>query len=186
MKSGLEITGGEKRGHKIRVPKGIRPTQGVVKRSLFDSLGEWIRGKRVLELFAGSGAVGFEALSRGADFVVFVDRARASQVAIFENAQKLGYRDRIWFRKEKADKALRALSAEGAQFDLIFADPPYQVEDLQKVLDLVAQVLAPDGIFVLELGHKTPVPKVPGLVHLREIRHGETVLHFYGHLSGDL
>lgn len=186
MKPGLEITGGEKRGHKIRVPKGIRPTQGVVKRSLFDALGDWVQGKRMLELFAGSGAVGFEALSRGAHFVVFVDRARASQIAVFENAQKLGYRDRIWFRREKADKALRALAAEGARFDLIFADPPYQIRDLEKVLDLIAGVLAPEGLFVLELGHKTPAPRVPGLEHFREIRHGETVLHFYRHLSRDL
>ncbi len=187
MKKGLEIQGGAKRGHKIKAPRGIRPTRALLKRSLFDRLGEWIVGVRMLELFAGSGAVGLEALSRGAESVVFVDNSRQSFLAIKENIDRLGYKGRAVVIKSRVDRALRDMASRGEKFDFIFADPPYKMVQLERILELVAEVLDEDGVFVLETHKKTPAPACAGLTLKKEARIGDTILRFYHrNLSGDI
>ena len=187
MKKGLEIQGGSRKGHKIKAPKGIRPTRALLKRSLFDRLGSWIVGVRMLELYAGSGAVGLEALSRGADSVLFVENSRQAALTIKENIKFLGYSDRARVIKGKVEKALRELAANGEKFDFVFADPPYKFTRLEELLELVADVLSEDGVFVLETHKKTPPPKSRKLKLQKEARIGDTILRFYHRdLSGDL
>jgi len=184
MKSGIEIQGGEKRGFKLKAPRGIRPTQSLVKRSLFDRLGSWIVGRRMLELFAGSGAVGFEALSRGASEVVFVDRSRNAVLSIMENARKLGYGDRAKAVRREAFKFLRELRERGDKFDFVFADPPYDLQLSPEFFDLVGEVLEKEGLFVLELRWKDrEIKGISSLELEKEVKLGDTALLFFGRLS---
>jgi len=186
MKPGIEIQGGAKKGHKIRTPKGIRPTRALIKRSLFDRLGNWIVGRKMLELYAGSGAVGLEALSRGAEFVVFVEKSREGMLIIRENAKKLGLGGKVKVIKKDALKALRELIERGEKFDFVFADPPYKFNKLLPLLDLVGKVLEDDGIFVLETHKRTVAPKSDGLELEKEVLIGDTKLWFYHrNLSGN-
>jgi len=185
MKSGIEIQGGEKRGFKLKAPRGIRPTQSLVKRSLFDRLGPWIVNRRMLELYAGSGAVGFEALSRGASEVVFVDRSRSAVLSIMENAEKLGYRERVKAVRREALKFLRELRERGDKFDFVFADPPYDVQLSPEFFDLVGEILEKEGLFVLELRWKDrEIKGVSGLELEKEVKLGDTALLFFGRVSG--
>jgi len=184
MKSGIEIQGGEKRGFKLKAPRGIRPTQSLVKRSLFDRLGSWIVNRRMLELFAGSGAVGFEALSRGASEVVFVDRSRNAVLSIMENARKLGYGDRAKAVRREALKFLRELRERGDKFDFVFADPPYDLQLSPEFFDLVGEVLEKEGLFVLELRWKDrEIKGISSLELEKEVKLGDTALLFFGRLS---
>ncbi len=184
MKSGIEIQGGEKRGTKIKVPPGIRPTQSLLKRSLFDRLGSWIRGKRVLELFAGSGAVGFEALSRGAEGVFFVEKSWRATKFIGENASKLGYSERVAIIRRSASGAIRDLAQQGRRFDFIFADPPYEMKNLGKILEGIHLILENEGIFVLEIRKSSKAPDLEGLEVSKEVKLSDSKIVFYRHISG--
>ncbi len=184
MKPGIEIQGGEKRGTKIRVPSGIRPTQSLLKRSLFDRLGGWIVDKRVLELFAGSGAVGFEALSRGARSAVFVDKSWKSIQTIKSNAEKLGYTEKIIVIKKSVPRAIKDFSLQGEKFDFIFADPPYDLKNTKKMLDDIALILENEGIFVLEIRKTTETPKIQDLNIDKEVTLSDSKIIFYSHISG--
>jgi len=184
MKPGIEIQGGERKGTKIRVPSGIRPTQSLLKRSLFDRLGSWIIDKNVLELFAGSGAVGFEALSRGARKVTFVDRAWKSIQTIKANAEKLHYADRIVIIKKSVSRAVKDFSFQGAKFDFIFADPPYDLKNINKILEGIALILENEGIFVLEVRKATDAPNIEGLNIDKEVTLSDSKIIFYSHIPG--
>ena len=183
MKPGIEIQGGEKKGTKIKVPGGIRPTQSLLKRSLFDRLSSWIKGKTVLELFAGSGAVGFEALSRGAHSVYFVDNSWRAIQTIKQNAEKLGYLDRIVVIKKSVSRVIKDFASQGKIFDFIFADPPYSLERLDKILDGIPLILENEGIFVLEIRKQTITPQLEGLKVEKEVRLGDSKIIFYSHIS---
>lgn len=187
MKKGLEIQGGTKKGHKIKTPRGIRPTRALLKRSLFDRLGGWIVGVRMMELYAGSGAVGLEALSRGASSVVFVEASRQVALTIKENIKKLGFSDRAKIINARAEKALREFIANGEKFDFVFADPPYKMRQLEQITELVADVIEDEGLFVLETHKKTPAPITRRLKLWKEARIGDTILRFYiRDISGDI
>ena len=147
----MRIEGGEKKGFIIKVPKNIRPTTSFIKKSIFDTIGNFILNKDVLELFAGSGALGFEALSRGAKSCIFVDISRSSQKAIEENIKKLGYENKASFIKSDAIKFLRNYSMS---FDIILADPPYDYENYDELLNYGYLRIKENGIFVLQLSSK--------------------------------
>ncbi len=184
MRLGIEIQGGERRGFKLKAPKGVRPTQSLVKRSLFDRLGPWIREKKVLELYAGSGAVGFEALSRGAEHVTFVDRSRGAIEAIKENARKLGYSSKIRIFKKESMRALRELREKGEKFDFIFADPPYGTRLNEDFSSLIADIMDEDGLFVLEVRWKERGEvRFKHLELEKEVKLGESALLIYRRLS---
>ena len=184
MKIGLEIQGGEKKGAKIRVPKGIRPTQSLVKRSVFDRLGDWIQGKRVLELYAGSGAVGFEALSRGAQAVVFVERARNAVLSIKENTEKLRYTDKVEIIQRESTRALRKFIETGRKFDLVFADPPYGSTQIEVLLELAPLVMEEGGILILQTQKQQELQETKGLCQEKEVQFGDTKVSFHRRVSG--
>ena len=151
----MRVIAGSAGGIRLAVPKhGVRPTMDRVKAAIFSSLGEAIIGARVLDLFAGSGALGIEALSRGAASVIFVENDRQSAEAIEVNLAKTKLEGRV-LRHDVFDFLRPRSNAQ--QFQIIFADPPYETvhhreNDTEKLLnnESLPQLLEPNGIFVLE------------------------------------
>jgi 16S rRNA (guanine(966)-N(2))-methyltransferase RsmD len=181
----MRITGGIGRGRKIKVPAGskVRPTSDKVKQALFNILGERVPGSVFLDLFAGAGGVGLEALSRGAGQVVFVDGSRESLSVIKQNIEALELTDLAQVIAVKAESFLKRPSGP---FDIIFLDPPYKME-LAPLLGQIAQagVLKPGGIVVAEHFKKQPSPERAGELELfRQAVYGDTVLAFYKARTG--
>ena len=130
----MRITTGKYKGRNMLMPKGIRPTQNKVRKAIFDILGD-IEGLSFLELYAGSGAVGFEALSRGIAELTLVEYNRDCQLAIRKNIEMLKAKACNLYPQE-ADKAIERLSKEGKRFDIVFLDPPYYIGNTFKVMPL--------------------------------------------------
>ena len=147
----MRVIAGSAKGRRLFAPKGTetRPTSDRVKESLFNILGERVIGGAVLDLYAGSGALGIEALSRGAARAVFVDAEKAAIETIRRNVEGAGFSDRATIRRASAKTALRDLTADGERFDLIFLDPPYRIE--------AAQLEAAVGAASLRLMRPTPL-----------------------------
>lgn len=174
----LRIVAGEYGSRRIEVPRGnsTRPTSDRVREALFSMLGP-LSGERVLDLFAGSGALGIEAVSRGAGIAVFVDRASAAAGCVSRNLDALGLEASVlrldWMI------ALTDLARRGEVFDLVFVDPPYAnaAEVFGALPALLGPVLASDAVVVCESG--PDAGPVKGLRLLRERRHGDTLLRLY-------
>jgi len=165
----LRITGGDFRGRLIRSPSSlrVRPTGSRAREAIFNVLGSPLDKARTLDLFSGSGLLGFEALSRGAASVTFVDSWPGAVSIIAANAGDLGVKDRTRVIKSTWETALRRLQDEGKTFDLVFADPPYafflpggQGEKLLATLGACAIVTA-RGILVLEHSVEAVLPPLP-------------------------
>lgn len=157
-----------------------RPTLDRVRESLFNILAGRLAGARVLDLFAGSGALGLEALSRGADAAVFVDSARAAQEAVSRNIQAVGVAPRARLLRMDWQRALSTLAAEGAAFDLIFLDPPYAMAQAPQMFARLhaSGLLAGDGCVVYEHDHATP-PDGTGWLLLDRRHYRGTDISFY-------
>lgn len=149
----MRIVAGQARGRKLTAPKDdrIRPTSDRVRQSLFDLLGP-VEGLRVLDPFAGTGALGLEALSRGAAFVEFGDIARDALELVRRNAEALGYLARCRIHRLEAPRLLERLARDATKQDLVFLDPPYHRFDLAYFLALPnwTQVLSPGARVVVE------------------------------------
>lgn len=177
----LRIVAGELRGRRIEVPSGVavRPTADRIREALFSILGARVCGARVLDAYSGSGALGFEALSRGAARVVFVEADRRVLAGLIHNAEKLAVRDRCLFRAAQAAEWLSG-EAQG-EFELILADPPYGRGEGGRFLPCAARRLAAGGTIVVERdGRDSPAPAPAGLPCYRSQRYGRTCLDFYG------
>ena len=148
----MRIIAGEARGRVIDAPAGnhTRPTLDRVRENLFNMLQAEIPGSTVLDLFAGSGALSLEALSRGADFAVLVDSDRNASTVQKKNIQALHYTEKT--RQFHCDwkKAAEELKKEKAVFDLVFLDPPYSMTDLTEVFDALVHLTGPESLVVLE------------------------------------
>jgi 16S rRNA (guanine966-N2)-methyltransferase len=176
----VRITGGRLSGRRLTVPAGdVRPTADRVRESLFTRLGD-LSGARVLDLFAGSGALGFEALSRGAASVVFADHSPGALVAVRRNAEALGVADAVELQRGDAVAVLRRIAGT-APFDLVFLDPPYGSDQLGEALaELAASgLLAPEALVVAEADRRHPPPAVPGLAVVDERRYGDTSITWW-------
>lgn len=171
---------------RLEVPKaGTRPTSDRVREAIFSSLESWniIRGSRILDLYAGSGALGLEAISRGAASAVLVEKHPQSALVASRNAKTVQQAFRgaevpsVTVARSSTQTYLDA--AEGQQFDVIALDPPYDLgeQELAANLVTVARLLAEDGVVLVERSTRTPEPTWPeSLVRFREKRYGETVL----------
>jgi len=182
----VRIISGQFKGRVLRAPsrRSIRPTQGHVRQVLFDLLGESILDARVLDLFAGSGAVGIEALSRGAAEAVFVEREAASLRCLRENLALLDLTDRAKVLAAPVTVGLRLLEQWKGSFDWIFADPPYSMDSEDWMRRAARRgpgaILAPTGTLVLECSRRRPGPATIGrLQQYRAHTVGETSLRFY-------
>jgi len=180
------ILAGGARGRRLKTPagSGTRPTGARVRQTLFDILAPRLPGARVLDAFAGSGAIGLEALSRGASVVVFVETSGPAVAAIRGNAGALAASggEVLVFRQD-ARVALPALAAQGRRFDVVYLDPPYESDLYQAALEAVdaSGLLADGGVVVAEHFFKRALPEtIGGLVRRRSVRVGDHVLAFYG------
>jgi 16S rRNA (guanine(966)-N(2))-methyltransferase RsmD len=179
----MRIGGGEYRGRTLRTPKGeaTRPTSGLVRETLFNILAPALPDARVLDLYAGCGSVGLEALSRGAASAVFVEKARPALDCLRDNAAALGVAVEII--PAPVDRALASLARNGAVFDLIFLDPPFaDTAAYAGVLAAVAdtRLLAPDGVLVAQHDARTPLPDAAGTLTRTRLKViGDNALSFY-------
>lgn len=156
----MRVIGGEFRNRRLSAPKGsqTRPTSGQLRECLFNICQSYVEGASFLDLFAGSGAVGIEALSRGASHATFIDTSREALTCIRKNVEALGLENRSIILGQDIFQALRFLAKQKKQFDIIFSDPPYRHEGEfsssynEKVLNFVDEhsLLLPSGILFLE------------------------------------
>lgn len=176
----LRIIAGELRGRRIAVPVGvaIRPTADRARAALFSILGAEFAGTRVLDAYAGTGALGFEALSRGAAAVVFVEIDGRAAAAIEGTAERFGVRGRVAVLRGPAVDLLRRGSVPG-RYRLVLADPPYGASERGAFLAVVAAVLDPAGLVVLERDARAPVAMAAGLSLIRTAAYGRCRLDFY-------
>ncbi len=149
----MRIVSGTFRGRTLATPKDatrIRPTADRVRETIFNVLGQRCDGLRVLDLFAGTGALAFEAVSRGAVSAVLVDSGTESIQLCRDNAKALRCEGQVQILRQTADDALASFKAGNTTFELIFADPPYALQWGKKALAQVGQVCAPHAVFVFE------------------------------------
>ncbi len=166
----MRIIGGTAKGQKIFAPKTIRPTRAMVREALFSII--QVTGKTFIDLFAGSGAVGIEALSRGASEVIMVERSRKAVGYIQKNLE------RVRLEGEVINKPVEtALNLLGIRVDFIFMDPPYKAELIRKTLQRIDNILKKDSIIIIEY----PTDNTPCHNGFREIKnktYGDTSLLF--------
>ena len=153
----MRIIAGSRKGHTIAAPKGLdtRPTSDRTREAVFSIVAPWVEDAQVLDLYAGSGAMGLEALSRGAARAVFVEADPAACRTIERNLDKLGLRGEV-----RCADVLTAIASESRRFDLVFCDPPYGERDHEALARYLPRLLADDGLLVLETAAKVE-PKLP-------------------------
>ncbi len=175
----MRVSGGELRSRVIRSPRGsaVRPTPGRVKEALFSIVGEAIEGARVLDLYAGTGAIGFEALSRRAASVVFVELHAPTAQAIRATAAELGLAARVTVLLSPAEKAAGRLAG---RFDFVYADPPYALPPPHLTFSTLRMRGCVDAssTLVYERREGAPAFAGPGFQTVRESRYGEVMLQF--------
>ena len=179
----MRIVGGQLGGRVLRAPSGAaaRPTSEKVREAVFDILGS-VTESRVLDLFAGTGALALEALSRGARSAVLVDSDRGAVRLIRANAEALGFGDRTRIIAAPVARALKLLQREGARFDLIFADPPYAARAVLETLGEIeaAALCKPGGRVCIEHDKRETAPESGGLLsRIDQRRFGDTVVSIY-------
>jgi 16S rRNA (guanine(966)-N(2))-methyltransferase RsmD len=173
----VRIIAGAFKGRRLKAPTwdGLRPTSDKLRETLFNILAPRIDGAAVLDVFAGTGAVGLESLSRGATRAVFIEQDRRAADLIAANAALCGVEDRCVIIRDRAERALRRPPAD-ALFDVIVLDPPYDFVPLGEVLAAAVGHLAPGGAVILEHAYRRAVPAVAGARHTRTIRSGDSAL----------
>ena len=158
----MRVIAGSARGRRLApVPKNVRPTSDRVRESLFNSLGQYFEGGSVLDLYAGTGALGIEALSRGSERALFVERDRRARNVIHDNLRRTGFVERAEVIGDDVESVLGRLLERGELFNLIFADPPYRIAaaEVGGILGRLRSLLAPGGRVVIESG-EAPVAGV--------------------------
>ncbi|NPV25851.1 MAG: 16S rRNA (guanine(966)-N(2))-methyltransferase RsmD [Firmicutes bacterium] len=180
----MRIITGTAKGHRLKSLKGqqTRPTADRVKEAVFNVLNPVIAGSHFLDLFAGTGNVGIEALSRGAEYAIFIDENPAACQVIKENLEKTRLLDRAEVYRQDARRAIEILSRRGKQFTLIFVDPPYRQGLVEPVLRLIDQnnLLVQAGWIIVESGANEQLPETVGRLSLfRRATYGDTRISYY-------
>ncbi len=174
----VRVIAGSRRGHRLRTPRGAhtRPTSDRVREALFSMLSS-VEGLRVLDLFAGSGALAIEALSRGAACATMIDSSREAIEAITGNLQALDLQADV--QRRDALAYLAAAREAGRQYDLVFVDPPYRLADVvgPELSRALEPLLAPEGRVVTESDRRAPLQLELPLV--RERRYGDTLIRIH-------
>jgi 16S rRNA (guanine(966)-N(2))-methyltransferase RsmD len=187
----MRISGGTNKG-RLTTSKGffiqksqkqkIRPTSTKVREALFDILRNHIRGARFADLYAGTGSVGLEALSRGCSETTFVENDQFLINALRNNVRKLGYEHRVHIAEVQVQRFLEKASEKNRMFDIIFLDPPYQSDEIENVLPVIEQgtFVNDEGIVVVEHFYKKKVPDMLDILNVyRDYRYGDTMLTLY-------
>jgi 16S rRNA (guanine966-N2)-methyltransferase len=180
----VRIIAGAYKGRRLTTPRGptTRPTADQVRIALLDTLTPWLPAARVLDLFAGAGGVGLEALSRGAAHATFVERDARAVQALRANVTTLGVESAARVIRDDVRRALGTLGRAGERFDVVFLDPPYDGDDVTATLDALGDaVLLADGALVIaqHLTKRAPGASAGALRAFRTRRFGETTLTFF-------
>ena len=184
----MRVVAGESRGRRLApVPAGTRPVSDRAREGLFSSLGELVQGARVLDLFAGTGALGIEALSRGAASATFVERSPEAIDTIHDNLERTGMKERARVLRRDARKFVTGPSEvpakHGETYDLVLADPPYDTppRTLDALVRGISALLAgPGGAAVLTRPHKGYMPVVPVSLRVaRRLWYGDSFILVY-------
>ena len=176
----MRVIAGRFKGRNLKGPSwaGIRPTSDKLRETLFNIVAPRIDGARVLDAFAGTGAIGIEALSRGASHVTFIEADRRALSLIETNLVLCGVRDGYTIQRGDALDVLQRLPP-GDVFSLVLLDPPYEETHVARVLEAAASRIAAGGLLVLERATRT-APDVPAsLTVVREVRSGDSTLTFF-------
>jgi 16S rRNA (guanine966-N2)-methyltransferase len=186
----MRITGGKAARRILKVPKGldVRPTPDLVKQAVFNSLGPRVVGARVLELFAGSGALSLDCLSRGATSALCIEKSHWHAEFIRANAQTANFEAALEVRTQDVFVAVHQLTESGRQFDLILADPPYGEKNIgrrstsfaQQLLDdpNLPKLLAPGGRFILGHAKRDTLTLVAPWREVKVLKHGDSMVRF--------
>ncbi|MFZ7104490.1 MAG: 16S rRNA (guanine(966)-N(2))-methyltransferase RsmD [Peptococcaceae bacterium] len=186
----MRVIAGSCRGKRLKSVKGYstRPTADRVKEAIFNVLTPQVKGTKVLDLFAGTGSIGIEALSRGSDFVCFVDKDRKAVQVIKENLSGCKLTDRAQILPLDYLKALNILKSKNINFDLIFLDPPYKMLIIEAILEKIIRLnlLAKDGVIIAETAQDSNLAiEYEDLVKVRENIYGDTkITYFQFHEEG--
>lgn len=180
----MRVIAGTARGIRLKMVPGshVRPTADRVKESLFNVIGPFFDGGNVLDLFAGTGSLGIEALSRGIEHAVFVDKSLASTKVVQENLKKVKFENDAETYTCDSRVALRKLNEREVRFQLIFMDPPYHDELMLVLLEQISEygLLVPKGLIVVEHAKDAQMPKeVETLELLRTLTYGNTFMSLY-------
>jgi 16S rRNA (guanine966-N2)-methyltransferase len=180
----VRIIAGAYKGRRLATPRGAttRPTADQVRIALLDTLMPWLPDARVLDLFAGAGGVGLEALSRGAGHATFVERDARAVQALRANVATLGVEHAARVIRDDVRRALGMLSRDGERFHVVFLDPPYENDDVGATLDALGDgALLADGAVVVaqHLTKRAPAASAGALGTFRTRRFGETTLTFF-------
>jgi 16S rRNA (guanine966-N2)-methyltransferase len=181
----MRVIAGIYKGRRLKTLEGLslRPTSDRLRETLFNILAPRIEETRFADLCAGSGAIGIEALSRGARHVTFIESSLKAARIISENLRNCGIREGYRVINRDALRALKNLASEQAQFDIIYFDPPYDSEIHTPVMWLIAKhdLLAEDGVLIVEHRRQTPLlPNYDRLRPYRQVAQGDTLLTFFG------
>ncbi len=185
----MRVIGGKARCKRLKAPRGknTRPITAMIKEALFNVIGPDVAGSRWLDLFAGSGAVGIEALSRGACQAVFIDADKIAAEIIRDNLMNCGLEREAEVYRNDVFRATRLLEKRSKHFDYIYIDPPFTNEDIfiPVLKDLAAsQLLDEDGTLIIRTPRRFKVPvKISGMVCNRSDNYGESTLHYYSYFE---
>lgn len=180
----MRIISGSAKGRRLKAPPGLntRPITDMIKEALFNVWGTRIYEAKMLDLFAGSGSVGIEALSRGAEYVVFVDNSNSAIKVIHENLNHCNFESNFDIYRGDVFQVLKRIAHRSAKFDLIYIDPPFTQDSLFKtVMELLSQldILESAGIIVIRTPRKKDMPSFEPLYKYRHDNYGESSLHYY-------
>lgn len=183
----MRVIGGKAKGREIKVPRlaygrRIRPLTDGTREALFNILQPYIAGKDFLDLFAGTGAVGIEALSRGARVAMFVEVDKRVAQSLRENLRTTDLDEGAEVYTVTTDRAVKLFHRNGAKFDIIFLGPPYPTDLAEKTLTLLSQypIFAPGAVIIAEHPKRRDLPNAyGGLVLDRQKQYGDTMLSFY-------
>ncbi len=178
----MRIIAGTHKGRRIDFPRHIRPTQDKVRQAVFNTLAGAVNGARVLDLFAGSGALGLEALYRGAREAVFIERDRRSLAVLARNVKALGVEEASRAFLKNTGLALIILAKKGRFFDIVLADPPYHKGLAKKTLQMlgVGGILARHSFVIVEHGRQEALPREEGVLRLfKQSRYGQILVSYY-------
>lgn len=179
----VRVVTGTAKGHKLQVPRGlaVRPTPDRAKEALFSIIGDRVLDCHFLDLYAGSGAIGIEALSRGAQDAVFVEKYSRIARIISSNLARTGLQERARVVVADVAQALKKMNEELQRFDIIFADPPYKAKNAPLILQVIGtkELMARNGLVVWEHASATSLPVDIGkLVSVKDVRYGDTSFAF--------
>lgn len=177
----MRVISGKAKGHKLYAPSSarLRPALDRVKEAIFNILFD-VSETRVLDLFAGCGSIGIEALSRGAAFAVFVEEWRPATDSIRRNLSHCKLDQLARIMSMQVSKAIKRLERDGEEFDLIFVDPPYMKDLVNPTLRLIAasSIAKPDSIIVVEHSPKEPIGEICNLALTDKRKYGQTSVAF--------